>query len=85
MIWWTVIAVVLAIPIVLVGLLLWYTFVAMTANWVQALLVGMGAGAVVILGTSIQAGMEARDAQSLFVAVVIGTLVLKAVHVFIEP
>lgn len=83
MIW--VLALVLVAPILFVGLTLWYSFVVMTANWVQALLVGMGAGAVVILGTAMQEGTDAGNAQGLFVSVVIGTLILKAVHVYIEP
>lgn len=85
MTFWTILAVVMAAPILCVGLLLWYSFVAMTTSWVQALLVGMGVGAVVILGTSMQTGMEAMEAQNLFVAVVAGTLILKAAHVYIGP
>lgn len=85
MTFWTILAVVMAAPILCVGLLLWYSFVAMTTSWVQALLVGMGVGAVVILGTAMQEETDPVNAQGLFVAVVIGTLILKAVHHYVKP
>lgn len=80
-----IITIALIAPILFVGLLLWYSFVVMADNWVQALLVGIGIGAIVILGTAMDEGTDAPNAQGLFIAVVIGTLILKAVHVYIEP
>ncbi len=73
------------VPIIFVALLLWYGFVVMADSWVKALLVGMGLGAVIVLGTAMQEGTGPENAQGLFVAAVIGTLILKAIHVYIEP
>jgi hypothetical protein len=79
------ITIILMVPILFVGLLLWYSFVVMADGFVPALLVGMGIGAVVVLGTAMQDGTDAGNAQGLFVFAVVGTLILKAVHVYIEP
>ncbi len=76
------VAVILCAPAAFAGLALWYSFVSMTKNWIQALLVGMSLGAVIVLGAAMQEGALAVEARGMFAAAIVGTLILKAIHAY---
>lgn len=82
---WGGVALALALPGLVMGLILFYCLAALAGNVYQVLGVGAGMGALSVVTTATEDGIGSRDAIGLFLAPIALLLIFRAIHVYVSP
>lgn len=81
--WGTV--VVLALPGILLGFAIMYGFVSLAQNWGQVLATAAGIAFIGVASRAFEDGISPKDAGGLFAISFAMIILLKGVHIYIEP